>query len=1015
MKKKSDYPTFLKRIIGCKIAHLNRISLLTACLLSLAFFGYSSEKSSLKALSPESTSNFQSQKTQTIHGTIKDVNGNVLPGVTILVKGTSIGTISDVDGKFSISNVPGKSTLIFSFIGMRTQEITVDNQSVIDLVLKEESVGLDEVIAIGYGTQTKKQVSASVANVTKEDFNKGVMNDAADLLKGKVAGLDITLPGGDVTQGSTLRLRGTTSLSASNDPLIVIDGVPGLSLNSIAPEDIESISVLKDASASAIYGSRGANGVIMITSRKGMTSKTQIEYNAYASVEMPAHLPRMLNATEYRDYVKKAGITNFEDNGGNTNWYDAISQTGISQEHNVTLSGGGEKHNYIATVNYQNREGVILGNQSERFNARFSFSQRAINDHLKVTITGVSTMKNWSPVDTYAFVLAKNVKPTEPIYNADGSFWEPYEYDYGNPVSMLKLNKNDHTSNYNLGNIILELDIIKGLKYSLNVSRISEKETTGEYINSTTRSGIAENGRATREALSNLSNILETNLTYTKEWTKQNLKLMAGYSYEDKVWDKFGAQNRDFLLNDFGYNNLQAGNNLKPTDVWSEKSMSKLISFYARAQYDLNNKYFLTATIRRDGSSKFGANHKWGYFPSASLAWLINEEGFMKDIKWINELKIRTGYGTSGNQGIDPYKSLATYGATGKFIDNGNIISGYQPNQNPNPDLRWETTSQFNVGIDYSFYNSRFSGSVEYYNKHTKDLLYSYPVPVPPYLYNKITANVGSMRNVGFEALLNIDVIKNHGFKWTTSINFATNRNEVLSLSNDQFKRDYVTLDSEFVRGLTATRHILEPGHPVGTFFGFKYKGINSNGKWIFEDLNNDGQITEGYGNDYTYIGNAFPKFTYGFSNSFTYKNFDVSIFFRGVHGNKILNLARITYENIQNVTQGNIYSHALDIPLNDAPKVSDYYVENGSYFRLENLTLGYTFNTKKVAWLNKFRCYFTGQNLLTFTKYTGTDPEVSLDSQTSETDADTKTPGLEGRGFYPKARTFTIGLNVAF
>lgn len=1009
MKKNLNYWETLMRTIGFVSFRFCKVSFVIAGLLTLTSLGYASEKSGSASSDNTEFNNLVSagnQVTKTIHGTIKDINGNVLPGVTVLVKGTAIGTISDVDGNFSITNLPEKSILVFSFIGMSTQEVIVGNQSVITLVLKEENIGLDEVVAIGYGTQSKKQISVSIANINKEEFNKGVMNDAADLLKGKVAGLEITLPGGDVTQGSTLRLRGTTSLSASNDPLIVIDGVPGLSLNAIAPEDIESISVLKDASASAIYGSRGANGVIMITSRKGMTSKTQIEYNAYASVEMPAHLPQMLNASEYRDYVSKAGITNFQDNGGNTNWYDAISRTGISHEHNVTLSGGGEKHNYIATINYQNREGVILGNQSERFNARFSFSQRAINDRLKVTVTGVSTMKNWSPVDNYAFVLAKNVKPTEPIYNADGSFWEPYEYDYGNPVSMLTLNKNDHSSNYNLGNIIMDFDIFEGLKYSLNVSRIVEKETSGQYINSTTRSGIAEHGRATREAPSIQNNILETNLTYTKAWNVQNLKLMAGYSYEDKVWDKFGAQNRDFLLDDFQYNNLQAGNNLKPTDVWSEKSMSKLISFYARMQYDLYKKYFLTATLRRDGSSKFGANHKWGYFPSASFAWLINEEGFMKSIKWINELKIRAGYGSSGNQGIDPYKSLATYGATGKFIDNGAIISGYQPNQNPNPNLRWETTTQFNVGVDYSFLNDRFNGSLEYYDKRTKDLLYTYPVPVPPYLYNQITANVGSMLNKGVEALLNIEVIKNHEFKWTSSLNFAANKNEILSLSNDQFKRDYVTLDSEFVRGLTGTRHILEPGHQVGTFFGFKYSGIASDGKWIFEDLNKDGQITEGYGNDYTYIGNAFPKFTWGISNSFTYKNFDGSIFFRGVSGNKILNLARIAYENIQNVPQGNIYSHALEIPLDDAPKVSDYYVENGSYVRLENLTLGYTFKTKNVNWLNKFRCYFTGQNLFILTKYTGTDPEVSLDGQT---------PGIETRGFYPKARTFTFGLNVSF
>lgn len=946
------------------------------------------------------------QNVKNVHGVVTDKSGNPLPGASVMVKGTANGTTSDQEGKYSLINIPQNAILIFSFVGMTSQEVPVGSTPVLDVMLTEDNVGLQEVVAIGYGTQTKKEVSGSIANLTKEDFNKGVMNSAADLLKGKVAGLQITQAGGDVTKTSVLRLRGTTSLSASSDPLVVIDGIPGLSLDVVAPEDIESISVLKDASASAIYGSRGANGVIMITTRKGSASKTQIQYDAFVGIETPAHIPRMLNATEYRDYVKAAGITNFEDNGGNTDWYKAISRTAVSHEHNATLSGGSEKNNYIATINYQNRQGVILNSKSERLNGRFSFTQRAINNRLKITLTGISTMKDWTPIEYDAFILAKNVKPTEPIYNSDGTYWEPYEYDYGNPVSILKLNKHDHESNYNLGNAIFEFNILDGLKYSLNVSRAVEKETTGDYINSTTRSGTSDNGRATREAYSNKTNILETNLSYDKRWKLHNIKLLAGYSYEDKYWDHFGAQNRDFLFDDFTYNNLGAGNDLRPTDVWSGKSMYKLISFYARAQYDFSGKYFLTATLRRDGSSKFGANNKWGYFPSASVAWRLSDEDFMKNVHWINDMKIRVGYGSSGNQGIDPYKSLATYGATGKFIDNGQIISGYQPNQNPNPNLRWETTTQFNIGLDYSLFTNRVFGSVEYYRKNTKDLLYTYPVSVPPFLYNNITANVGKMLNEGIEGVITVDVIRHTDFKWSTSLNVAHNRNEVLSLSNDQFQRDYVTLESEYVRGINNIRHILEPGHPVGTFFGLKFKGFDADGKWIFEDINKDGQITEGYGNDYTYNGSAFPNITGGFLNTFNYKNVDLSVFFQGMAGNKILNLARIAYENIQNVPQGNIYASALDIPLDDVPIVSSYYVEDGSFLRLEYMTLGYTFKPRNINWLNKLRMYFTGQNLFILTKYKGTDPEVPMDGQT---------PGMESRGFYPKARTFTFGINVTF
>ncbi len=500
--------------------------------------------------------------------------------------------------------------------------------------------------------------------------------------------------------------------------------------------------------------------------------------------------------------------------------------------------------------------------------------------------------------------------------------------------------------------------------------------------------------------------LLETTLNYDKLFGDHKITLLGGYSYEDVYYQNSGAQNRQFVTDFFGYDNLQAGENLRPSDVWSGANMNKLVSFFGRATYNYMMKYIVTATVRQDGSSKFGTNHKWATFPSISAAWRINEETFLAGASSIDDLKLRVGYGISGNQdGIDPYKSLQLYGTSGQYYDNGKWYRAYQISQNANPDLKWEETSMFNVGLDFSFGNSRINGTIEYYDKQTKDLLYTYQVPVPPYLYPDMLANVGSMSNKGVELVLGGDIIRKNNFRWTATINAAHNKNKITKLSSDKFETSSIKVGDAWIRGGSSnTTHIVEEGREVGTFYGWRSYGLDENGMYIFDEMI-DGK--EGLTNDdRTYIGSAQPKLTYGFSNVITAGNWELNLFFRGVYGNDLLNFSKMSYATTQWLPGANVLHDALTIGLADNPKYSSFYIEKGSFLRLDNASLSYSFDVSDWSALNKLRVYVTGQNLFTITNYTGLDPEVSMGGLD---------PGVEGREYYPKSRIFSVGVNISF
>lgn len=944
---------------------------------------------------------------KTVNGRVTDSKGEPIIGANILEKGTTNGVISDIDGKYSISVASNNAILIVSFVGYTSQEVTVGTQTSVNVSLAESAIGLDEIVVVGYGTQQKRAVSGSVANVTEKNFNSGITRTAADFIQGKVAGLTITTSSGDVTSEQTMRLRGTSSLSGSSEPFVVIDGVPGLSLNSVAPQDIESISILKDASAAAIYGSRSASGVILITTKKGTQNRTTVDYNGYVAFDQVSNKPDLLDAAGYREYTQGAGlnITPF-DKGADTDWFGEIMRTGVSHNHDLSLSGAGANNSYRVSVSYLDQEGVVMDNYQEKINTRFSVNQKALDNKLDLNISGGLNQRDYQQSDTRNFVLAYNVVPTIPVYNEDGTWWDSDEYDQGNPVRNMTFNKFPKKRSQLYVNGKANLTIFTGLTAGINVYKERESYDEANYTDSRTRYGRADNGIASRRFWTRNKNLLETTVNYAKKFGSHDVNVLGGYSYEDYLHEEAFAQNRFFVTNIFGYNNLNAGEKLQPGDVTSSANMNKLISFFGRVNYSYNDRYIISAALRRDGSSKFGANNKWGTFPSVSAAWRVIDEPFMESIKGtVDELKLRAGWGVSGNQsGLDPYQSMSLYGTSGLYYDNGSWRNSYSVSQNPNPDLRWETTSMFNVGVDFSVLNARISGTVEYYDKVTDDLLYRYPVPVPPYMYSEMYANVGSMSNKGIEFTLTGDIIRKNDFRWTMSINGAHNENKVTSLSNDEFTTTEIKTGSAWVRGgSTNTTHIIKEGYQVGQFYGPECTGIDDAGKYIITDVDGNGTITVA---DYTFIGEAQPKLVYGINNNLNYKNWDLSFFIRGVYGNDVLNFSKMSYANLQWLPGANALKEGVTLGLKQSPFFNSYYIEDGSFARLDNMTLSHTILPKDMLGISTIRVYGTTHNLFTITKYNGVDPEVPVSGLD---------PGIEGREYYPKSRTFMLGVNVIF
>jgi TonB-linked SusC/RagA family outer membrane protein len=971
---------------------------------------------------------YEAKQELEITGTVKDGNtGAPMPGVNIIEKGTQNGTATNVDGNYSIVVSNEDAVLVFSFVGYLTEEISVAGKTAIDVILVESIESLDEIVVIGYGSVKKRELTGSVASVKERDFNQGAVTYPLQLIQGKVAGLSVTRTnGGDPTSNFEIRLRGSSSLNASEEPLIVIDGIPGGNLESVAPEDIESIDILKDGSAAAIYGTRGTNGVILITTKTGSKTRgMEVEYSAKFYTETALRKFDVLTAEEYRaikDTFLNSGIpakvnlaNSMIDYGDTTDWWDEITRTPFSHMHHLAISNGSEKGAYRLSLNYSSQEGILLNSSREEYRVALNMNQLALNDRMNFNVQlGLSNNKN-HPVDYNAVRQVLQRNPTEPVYNEDGSLFEIVgAWQYENPVGILTERVRDTSITFIYGNVGVDLNITDELKIGALTGLHINRSLNGYYEPSYSlpQESAATGGYAQRESAAGFTKTFESTLEWKKHLASHNINLIGGYSFQEFVREGFDASNSDFITDDVEYNNLGLGTYLSEgrAAMSSFKEKSNLVAFFARGAYNFKGKYFISASVRREGSSKFGINNKWGTFPAVSAAWDISNENFMSGLN-IQLLKLRAGYGVTGNSGLDPYLSVTRLGLLGQFYYGGQYLQAIAPVSNPNPDLKWETKHEYDIGIDWLILNSRLGGTVDAYIRDTKDLLHTYNVPQPPNLHGSTLANVCSMRNKGIELTINAVPVKTSKLEWLVDFNINYLQNTLLSLSNKYYSLDYVNVGDVGPPGISAWTHRYEEGEPIGNIHTYVYEGIDSLGQWVFRDYNRsadtiggnpvDGKINT---QDRDVVGNGIPDWYLGLTTTLRYRNFDLTVMCRGMFGHQIINAKRIWHENPKFLPR-NVFAAALETNLWDDPEFSSYYVEDGDFVKVDNITLGYTMNFNN-EWINRARVYFTGTSLFLITGYKGLDPEVAIGGLE---------PGNDNRFDYPSTRTFLIGFNVTF
>lgn len=1017
-----------------------------------------------------------------IKGKILDENDSPMAGVSILIKGTTTGTVTNIDGEFSLQANEG-DVLVINMVGYLTEEIPITAATgSINLKLSPDLIGLEQVVVVGYGTQRKGDLTAAISNVNADEFVKGSVKDMGQLLQGKVAGLNITTPDGNPSSSSQITLRGQVSIGTNSDVLIIIDGVPALSeknqdgysqsvdpLKLVAPQDIENITVLKDGSASAIYGARGNNGVIIITTKQGKKNQgLSLEYNTQVSTEFVSKRSDMLDADDFMrmQYDTLPGGENIlkliqpVENPTKTDWFKEITRTPFSQMHNLTIRGGKENTGYVANLNYNKAQGIFIKSQVENLKARFNINQSMFDDKLTLSAGILSGFKNDPTIDpglAYRNSLTRN--PTDRVKDDEGNWQERDGFQYYNPVSILNEETSMSKERYNWLNGSVTYNPIKGLYLKLMVGHNTWNMNWSDYQTLKHFESLknGHNGIAKQESQNTTDKLLEYTMEYTKMFGNHTVTLLGGYSYSDHVWERTYMQNENFPSDIFGYNNIGQGAALvsgKNVEMTSEKNSHKLIGFFGRINYNFSNKYLLQASIRHEGSSKFGANNKWGNFPSFQAGWRVKNESFLKDIGFISELKLRFGYGVTGEVPNESYLSLSTieYDANRYFYYNGNWLASMKFTQNANPDLRWEKKTEYNYGIDWGVFNSRLSGSFDIYNRLTSDLLYNYAVPVPPNRADHTWANVGSMRNKGVEVLLNVIPVQRPNFEWTSTFSFSANKNKLESLEDANYKLSGKYLSGGYTGDpIQMSTHRMYVGQPVGDIYGYKVVGYyattykknkkaydtlaywNIDRPEIKEILDGEGNVVQAaqeadtvkYSSrkdgDIQKLGNGIPKYFMSWSNTVRYKNFDLTFSLRGAFGFQILNFERMFYDspNASSNTLKSAYkrykTEYVDendniqygyYMLGETGAVTSLYVENGDYLKIDNITLGYNFQPKKTQIIKSGRIYFSVNNVYTFTNYSGVDPEVTRQWDRA---------GDDDKDKYPTTRRFTVGLDIRF
>jgi TonB-linked SusC/RagA family outer membrane protein len=957
----------------------------------------------------------------TVTGVVKDEKGTGIPSVTISVKGSPVKTTTNAEGKFDVKAGTG-SVLVFTAVGYDPLEVPVRNTKQLTVTLSEHSDMLQNVVVIGYGTQKVTEVTSSVARVKSSDFNQGGVQSPMDLIRGRVAGLTVTRTGGNnnPNAGSSIQLRGVTSLTGGNDPLIVIDGVPGGNLNLLQQDDIESFDVLKDGSAAAIYGTRGNAGVILITTKKGKAGDPQYNYSTYFSKDIVRKKPDVLTADEYRQL--KADPANpyaglMTDQGGTENYYDQLlNKSNITQYHNFSASGGSAKSNYRASLLYSDNQGMAKQNGNTQYGGRLNVNQRGLQDRLSLQINLSANVRkqNLNGGNSGDFEQAVQQNPTQPVFNPDGTYNVLTGTSYYNPIARLYQEKSMGERTLLSGDAKMTITILPGLRASLMGAIIRNSYLEDQYRDRASKSSLDSyrgGGYAYKYSALTVNRTLEPTIEYSNTFAgKHTVNAVGGYSFQDEAYQNFSAGNSGYLTDAFAENNLGAGTDLtagKATQS-STRSSSRLIAFFGRVNYNFSEKYLASFILRHEGSSKFGADHKWGNFPAVSAGWNISKEDFMSSIKAINNLKIRVGYGITGNQDIANYQSIVSLGTGGQYLNNGIWFQTYGPTNNPNPDLRWEKKKEFNAGLDFVLLNARISGSLDVYKRKTEDLLASYNTQVPPFVTPSVYTNVGSIENNGIELALQGVLIKKQDFNWTANLTFNYQSNELSSISDDVFKASYFEYGGLPAPGSLGNAIRTQEGAPLGQFYGKRFAGFNQNGKWLFYKADGTtGTTSEMTTKDLSYIGNGVPKYMASLGSRLSYRAFDLSIFFRGKFQFDLLNMPDMYFGN-KKWLGNNILKSALgrNAQILDDPQYSNYYLEKGDFVKLDNITIGYNLPLNQGAIIRSLRVYASGQNLATFTGYKGLDPELQDTGLTT---------GMDNRGFYPQTTTFTLGLNIGF
>ncbi len=965
-----------------------------------------------------------------VTGTITDDSGP-LPGVTVVVKGTSKSAVSNFDGEYSLEGLNSGDVISYRYLGYVTKEVTYTNQTTIDVVLKEDSQSLDEVVVVGYGSSTKGKSTTSIATISSEEFNSGAISNPEELFQGKAAGVNVIQSSGEPGSGVLVRIRGGKSITASNDPLYIIDGLPidntsaiggasgieGLNDNSgnplafLNPNDIESINILKDAAAAAIYGSRGSNGVVLITTKKGKKGGMRSSYQYLSSFGKVRNPYDIYSASEIRS-LKVDGLT-VTDGKGNTDWQDEIYRLAISQSHNLSFSGGTDNSTYRVSIGYVKNEGVIKGSDLERLSGRVNITKSALNDLLK--FSGNVTLSNVNRRYTANEQLGGfqggvlngifNYSPLLDIYNDKEGSGFTQSGTFFNPVQTLDNVDDRGIENRILGSINTTINFSENLKGNINLGFDRNEGQRNIFIKKESNI-ITEGGHAGRSFEVKSNKLIEAYLSYNKNFDKHSIEAVGGYSYQNFISEGFGASARNLLLNSFSFNSFSS-NAESPREPSAFKNESELVSLFGRVAYDYDNKYIASVSFRRDGSSRFGKDNKYALFPGVSAAWNIINEDFMENNSLFDQLKLKASWGKIGNQAIEPYQSLATLSSSGSIKSGDVITQSFFFDNYANPKLKWETTSTINFGVDWSILEGKISGGFEYYKSTTDDLLLTFDLPSPADP-NSILANAGSVENSGFEGNINFSIINKKDFTFDLSMNFATLNSKVLEISNDTYQTNFINYARVSGEGASDDNVFrIAKGQPLHSFFGRKFAGL-VDGLETYEDINGDGKIDA---EDRTFLGDAQPDLTYALTAKIRYKRFDASLFFRGVSGVQIYNNTTQTYGLPSRLGSRNVVKGALGEgeSIKSTRQFSDRFIENGSFFRLDNVVLGYNLDIDN-KYISNARITLTGQNIFVITPYSGQDPEVTAVASDN---------GINIQGIdyltYPRPTTISIGLSFNF